>query len=187
MHIATAMRRMQAVLGTVDPPDRQVKAVHDWASNVADVLATGKPFMVSTAADIDDRPRRTRRGWQRPPAVRFLYGTATHRAWRDLCSVIIAYLQGCEVAAHRAHASAVTDVQVALHNGALPETVERLKQRAARAAKWQLAARRAIHAGQSLIHVEDRIQVPVGHAIRKVGAADVAQDKSYHQRGTARR
>lgn len=186
MRIATAMRRMQAVLGTVDPPDRQVKAVQDWASDVHDVLIAGEPFMASTPNDIDDRPRRTRLGWKRPPAVRFLYGAATHRAWRDLCLVVIAYLHGCEAAADRAYRAAQVDVQVALSNGALPATVERLQARVAQALAWQVAARHAIRAGESLIGSEDAVQVPVGRAIHRVGVREVATDKHYHQKGARR-
>lgn len=186
MRIATAMRRMQAVLGTVDPPDRQVDAVQQWVSDIHDVLIVGEPFMISTPQDIDDRPRMTRRGRRYPPAVRFLYGTATHRAWRDLCSAIIAYLQRCEIAAQMAFTKAATDLDIAIRNGALPETVEQLRRRMAQASAWQVAARRAVRTGQVLITTEDSIQVPVGDAIRRVGYREVALDKRYHQRGTRR-
>jgi hypothetical protein len=159
------------------PPPRPLKQV-TWRRVISDTLAV----LIAPASTpdyaqrdlpglhIDDRVRMTVLGPQRPPAVRFLHGHRTHRAWKELSWHVVGCLQRQEQAANEVLRLA---------------TKRRWKKAAEDAAVWMVAANTAATTGLDLIAVEDAIMRPVGLAIRKAGGRhEVAQDKHYHDRSS---
>ncbi len=192
MRLLAAMDDMAKVLvsADVDAPARQLKGVRVWRADIAYAVAAGSTFpSVGKLIDTSRGPTLTR-GWARPEGVLFLFGTPTHRAWRNLCKTIVralVYQQGDAELARESALDIVAAVELRAKRGiATPADLSRGEAAAVRAQlaeDWLCAAGYAAAAGRSLIKREDKIMRPIGLAIRAAGGlAEVAQDKHYHDR-----
>lgn len=176
--LLTAIDQMRDTLTDVDAPTRQLNGVAEWREKIAEAVSIGSGHPYPAGMNINDDLRWTLRGWHRPDSVRFLYGRATHAAWRALCNTILAALDH-----QNGHAEELVIYWLNVQTTAQTDAIyKRAAKKAALAGNWCVAAREAQTHGQSLLALEDAIQVPVGRALAKVGRHEVAQDKHYHQR-----
>lgn len=180
--LLTAVDRMHTTLIDVDAPIRQLAGVTDWRETIAEAVSVGSRYRYASGMSINDEPRWTLRGWRRPDDVRFIYGSATHAAWRALCHSIIGAL-GQQ--AMTAEGLVIHWQKVQAHTQTRAAYVRATKQIAI-ASDWWSTAVEAETYGNTLVAMEDAIQVPVGKALAKVGRREVAMDKHYHQRRTTR-
>ncbi|MFG2001650.1 hypothetical protein ACGFNU_21110 [Spirillospora sp. NPDC048911] len=181
MRLLAALDRMHTALTLADAPTRQLRGVWDWRVEVAACVEAASVFTGAPGLVIDDTPRLTTRGWRRPLPVRFLFGERTHAAWLSLCSAISRRLWTQRDTAEQIYDKAVKRMKIAWRAGDARafKKARRLRELADR---WFAAANRAIRVGDLLVATEDAVMRPVGKAIRKVGIADVAKDKRYHDR-----
>lgn len=191
MRLLAAMDDMAKVLVSADAPERQLKGVREWRADIAYALAAGSGFAsVGKLIDTNRGPTLTR-GWARPEGVLFLFGTPTHRAWRNLCKMIVRALEMQQWGAELVRESAldiVAAVELRAKRGiATPADISRAEAAAVKAQlaeEWWCAASYAAAAGRSLIKREDRIMRPIGLAIAAAGGLDqVVRDKHYHTAG----
>lgn len=92
MRLLAAVDDMQKVLRAADAPHRQLTGVQEWRGSIADAVLAAQAFKNPPGMEIQHERRWTVRGWQRPPELLFLYGTPTHRAWKQLSNTIVARL-----------------------------------------------------------------------------------------------
>lgn len=185
MHLVAAIDAMTDVLGQVDAPRRQLNGVRIWRINVAAATGAARQLRYSgPGLQIVDQPLLPLTGrWTRPRQVRFLYGDATHRAWRDLTKTICEALDTQGFAAADTRADALQRAQAALQRRR-PDLAKGWLARAAAAGAWATAASSASLSGRYLITREDSIMRPVGAVIAAVGPRNVAKDKHYHQKAS---
>lgn len=179
--LLTAMDQMRATLLTADAPTRQLTGVDVWRAEISVAVSIGSAFPRPAGMGIADTVAV--RGRSHPAdRVRFLRGQVTHAAWRDLCGAVIDALTR-----QHAHATRLTKYWlVQARTADTPSAHTYAVEQAQTAVDWGRAAHTAAATGRRLVADEDSIQVPVGRAIQRVGAHDVATDKHYHQRGARR-
>lgn len=176
----TVMRRMDQALVAADAPERQLRRVRAWRSDVEYAVASGRLFVQPAGLDeIYDGPLPSlSRGWSRPREVAFLHGKVTHRAWLALCAAIVKQLRVQAAYASTVHEAAVNRAAQARTSIARVRAL----RAAARADEWCAAAVAAAETGTSVMFQEDAILRPVGMAVAAAGGyREVALDKHYHQ------
>jgi hypothetical protein len=193
MRLLAAVDEMSAVLmsADTDAPARQLRGVREWRADITFAVSAGAAFPGAPGKSIDTNRRPTlTRGWAHPEGVLFIFGTPTHRAWRNLCKTIVHALVVQREAAGRQQASALDFVELVerrrkrgIATVADIRRAEAAVIRAGLADEWWLAAASAAASGMALIEREDKIMRPIGLAIKAAGGlTEVAQDKHYHDR-----
>lgn len=178
MRLLEAIDEMSVILAAADAPNRQLHRVQEWRAHVGEAVLAASAYKDPPAMRLDSRRRLCVHGWRMPPHMRFIDGTPTHRAWRDLCRAIINALYTQETYA----TSVATYWAKAARTAPNPEQTKRALQQQQYATRWRSAACTAADKGRRVIRGEDSIMLPVGLAIRRAGGLDeVALDKHYHQ------
>lgn len=178
LELLEATDRMLSTLFDVDAPIRQLTGVVEWRDEIATAVSIGSRYPRPKGLTINDEARWTYRGWRRPSEVSFIYGRATHAAWRALTNAIVDKLH-----VQAMHAEEIAEGWAEIRDTAVySAAASRANKQMHLAIEWWRAAHDAEASGRALIETEDAIQVPVGRALARVGRHEVAQDKHYHQR-----
>lgn len=179
MLLVDAIDQMDEALGAIGAPARQRRGVLEWRLDVAVAVRCASVFTKPRGMRIAQTVYTSRRPMPNP-ALAFVSGDLTHRAWVRMCRALLSALH-----AQIGHAAALHEHFKAVALSADDPAVANAAAVLAQAAwQWQAAASSAADRGRLLVERENRIHLPVGYAVAAAGGVhQVAQAKNYHQAG----